>query len=166
MKIYISLPISGRDIEQVEASCIFAAGVIEKKGHTAVSPLDVSPDPDAPYSVHMGNDIAALLECDAVLFLDGWQESKGCQLEHRAAELYGKIIINGLNYIEIITSKDYKIGQIFQFGSIKLEVKKSKGDCKGCYFFRKDRSCPHNIQNGYSNLICVIGPNFIFKELE
>ena len=92
MKIYISLPISGRDIEEVEARCVFATGVIEKKGHTAVSPLEVSPDTDAPYSTHMGNDIAALLECNAVLFLDGWQESKGCQLEHRAAELYGKIV--------------------------------------------------------------------------
>ena len=39
----------------------------------------------------MGNDIAALLECDAVLFLEGWQVSKGCQLEHKAAELYDKI---------------------------------------------------------------------------
>lgn len=91
MKIYISLPISGRDIEEVEARCRFATGVIEKKGHTAVSPLEVSPDTDAPYSAHMGNDIAALLECDAVLFLDGWQESKGCQLEHKAAELYDKV---------------------------------------------------------------------------
>lgn len=99
MKIYISLPISGRDIEEVEARCIFATGVIEKKGHTAVSPLYVSPDPDAPYSVHMGNDIAALLECDAVLFLEGWQVSKGCQLEHKAAELYDKVVYYKLEEI-------------------------------------------------------------------
>lgn len=99
MKIYISLPISGRDIEEVEAGCIFATGVIEKKGHTAVSPLEVSPNPDASYAEHMGNDIAALLECDAVLFLDGWECSKGCQLEHKAAELYGKTIYYKLEEI-------------------------------------------------------------------
>ena len=40
MKIYISLPITGRDIEEVEADCIFASGVISKKGHTPVSPLE------------------------------------------------------------------------------------------------------------------------------
>lgn len=55
MKIYISLPITGHDIEDVEASCIYASGVIQAKGHTPVSPLDMSPDPDATYSEHMGN---------------------------------------------------------------------------------------------------------------
>lgn len=93
MKIYISLPITGRDIEQVEASLIFTSAVIEKKGHTPVSPLDISPDSDATYAEHMGNDIRALLECDAALFLEGWQHSKGCRLEFSAAEIYGKEIL-------------------------------------------------------------------------
>ena len=90
MKVYISLPITGHDIEQVEAGCIYASAVLRKKGHTPVSPLDVSPDPEASYAEHMGRDITALLECDAVMFLDGWEESKGCMLEHAAAEIYGK----------------------------------------------------------------------------
>ena len=93
MKIYISLPITGHDIEEVEARCIFAKAVLEKKGHTPVSPLDVSTDPDATYAEHMGRDIAALLECDAVLFLEGYEDSRGCRLEHAAAEIYGKRII-------------------------------------------------------------------------
>lgn len=93
MKIYISLPITGHDIEEVEARCIFAKAVLEKKGHTPVSPLDVSTDPDATYAEHMGRDIAALLECDAVLFLEGYENSKGCRLEHAAAEIYGKQIV-------------------------------------------------------------------------
>lgn len=92
MKIYISLPITGHDIEEVEARCIYASGVIQANGHTPVSPLEVSPDHDATYAKHMGNDIAALLCCDAVVFLDGWRESKGCRLEHAAAKIYNKII--------------------------------------------------------------------------
>ena len=93
MKVYISLPITGHDIEEVEARCIFASAVLEKLGHTPVSPLDVSPDADATYAEHMGNDIAALLGCDAVLFLDGWTASSGCNLEMEAAKIYGKEII-------------------------------------------------------------------------
>lgn len=100
MKIYISLPITGRDMEEVEASCIFAAAIIEKKGHTAVSPLEVSPNPNASYAEHMGKDITALLECDAVLFLDGWEYSEGCLLEQRAAELYHKTLYFNLNDIK------------------------------------------------------------------
>lgn len=92
MKIYISIPITGQDIEQVEARLIFAKAVLKKKGHTPVSPLDVSDNPDASYAEHMGRDISALLECDAVVFLEGWQESKGCALEHAAAKIYNKLI--------------------------------------------------------------------------
>ena len=32
MKVYISLPITGHDIEEVEARCIFAKAVLERKG--------------------------------------------------------------------------------------------------------------------------------------
>ena len=92
MKVYISLPITGHDIEEVEARCIFAKSVLKKKGHTPVSPLDVSDNPDASYAEHMGRDISALLDCDAVVFLDGWEESKGCALEHAAAKIYNKLI--------------------------------------------------------------------------
>ena len=99
MKIYISLPITGHDIEEVEASCIYASGVIQAKGHTPVSPLDVSPDPDATYSEHMGNDIEALLECDAVLFMENWRTSKGCRLENAASEIYDKQVFYSLDRI-------------------------------------------------------------------
>ena len=92
MKVYISLPITGHDIEEVKARCIFAKAVLERKGHTPVSPLDVSDNPDASYAEHMGRDISALLDCDTVVFLDGWQESKGCALEHAAAKIYNKLI--------------------------------------------------------------------------
>lgn len=91
MKIYISIPITGHDIEEVESDCIWAAGVIQAKGHTPVSPLDVSPETDATYARHMGRDIEALLLVDAVLFMPGWRASKGCRLERQAALIYGKL---------------------------------------------------------------------------
>lgn len=99
MKIYISLPITGHNIEEVEASCILASGVIQRLGHTPVSPLDVSPNPEATYAQHMGNDIAALLECDGVLFLPDWRTSKGCRLEREAANIYDKATFYDFNQI-------------------------------------------------------------------
>ena len=100
MKIYISLPITGRDIEEVEAECIFAKGVIEKLGHEAVSPLEVTSDPDATYAEHLGNDITALLGCDAVLFLGEWRTSQGCKLERNAARIYRKLKFTSFEQIE------------------------------------------------------------------
>lgn len=64
-----------------------------------MSPLDISPDPDATYSEHMGNDIEALLNCDAVLFMENWRTSKGCRLENAAAEIYDKQVFYSLDRI-------------------------------------------------------------------
>ena len=92
-KVYISLPISGLKIEEVKQNAEKAAEYLRKAGYEPVSPFDVSPNEDVSYAHHMGKDIEALLECDAVLFLRGWKYSKGCQLERYAAMIYNKEII-------------------------------------------------------------------------
>lgn len=102
MEIYISLPITGHDIEEVEASCIFASGVIQSKGHTPVSPIELAHADPEDYPAVIGTDITALLACEAVLFLPGWQTSKGCRLEHEAAVIYGKEMYFDLDEIKNI----------------------------------------------------------------
>jgi len=86
-KIYISLPITGHeDLAKLRAE-------VGQKGFDAVTPFDVSPDSNASYAEHMGRDIQALLECDAVYFCRGWQDSKGCQAEYEVAKIYGKQMV-------------------------------------------------------------------------
>lgn len=94
MKVYISLPITGHDIRDVEERIDRAKKALRDMGHEPVSPLDpaVNNDHSKPYVVLLGNDIAALLQCEAALFLDGWTASKGCRLEMEAAQIYGKKI--------------------------------------------------------------------------
>ena len=99
-KVYISLPISGRDMEAVESDCKSASAQIGKHGFKAVSPLEVSSDPKASYAEHIGRDITALLECDAVLVLPGWVESKGCALEMEATRIYGKKILTNYGMLD------------------------------------------------------------------
>lgn len=101
MKIYISLPISGIAFEQVDASTTFATGVLEKKGHTAINPLDVcgAVGDELDYAACMGRDIEALLRCDAIVLLDGWKQSRGCKLEREAAKIYGLKVFEGLDKV-------------------------------------------------------------------
>ena len=101
-RIYISIPISGHDIEEVKAKAI---DIIErllwdvfelKKGRNrpdVITLFDVCPEPDKPYSYYMGKDIEALLECDAIFLCEGWQNSKGCMTEFEVARIYNKQIL-------------------------------------------------------------------------
>ena len=94
-KIYISLPITGRDFDEVESEILYVSGVLEREGYHVVTPIDfdVNPDLDKPYHELLGNDIKALMECDDICLCPGWEKSKGCQLEHFAAKLWDKEIM-------------------------------------------------------------------------
>lgn len=92
MKIYISLPISGHDPAQTRSRAEDLRQTLSSPWSRAITPFDVCPEIDKPYSYYMGRDIQALLECDAIFMADGWQSSRGCRLEHAAALIYGKAV--------------------------------------------------------------------------
>ena len=91
-RIYISIPISGHDLEEVKAKAR-KAKIWVSHWYDAITPFDVCPEPDKPYSYYMGKDIEALLECDAIYLCEGWQNSKGCMVEFEVARIYGKEIM-------------------------------------------------------------------------
>ena len=106
MKIYISLPISGQPTkermayaEQVkqDLECTYRRGWgYSKSGDelNIITPFDVNENEDKDsYARKMGNDIEALLECDAIYLCEGWQNSKGCMAEFEVARIYSKEII-------------------------------------------------------------------------
>lgn len=98
-RIYISIPISGHDIEEVKAKArvvrvrlLYDVFGLKKGCHRpdVITPFDVCPEPDKSYPYYMGKDIEALLECDAIYLCEGWQNSKGCMAEFEVARIYGK----------------------------------------------------------------------------
>lgn len=90
MKIYISLPITGHDIEEVKDRATNLKKQLTSEWNEIITPFDVCQEKDKPYSYYMGRDIEALLECDAIFMAEGWQSSRGCNLEYNAAVLYDK----------------------------------------------------------------------------
>ena len=95
MKLYISIPISGRPIHEAkhQAECIKAK--LEPHGHECITPFDVCPEADKTYGYYMGRDIEALLadDIEGAVFGNEFHNSKGCRLEHAAAQIYGKHIV-------------------------------------------------------------------------
>lgn len=63
---YISLPIEGRDIEEVKKEIEKHKTHLREKGFIPISPLDVEEDPTAMHEQHMGEDFKPLPKCDAI----------------------------------------------------------------------------------------------------
>lgn len=95
MKLYISIPISGRELHDAKYHAEAIKAKLKEHGHECITPFDVCHAPDRAYAYYMGRDIEALLgdDIDGVVFGAGFHESKGCRLEHAAAKIYGKRII-------------------------------------------------------------------------
>lgn len=91
--IYISLPMTGVDAAEIHRRIDLAKQQIIAQGNIPIAPTDLN-TPDTPYYTAMGYDIAAIIsdKVDTVLFLEGWDKSRGCRLEHCTARIYGKNI--------------------------------------------------------------------------
>lgn len=94
MKIYISIPISNRDLAAQQVTARELAEKLKALGHEPVNPFDT---PEAPaemnekerYAYYMGEDLKRLLTCDAVFMCKGWNLSRGCCTEEFVARMYG-----------------------------------------------------------------------------
>lgn len=84
--LYVSMPYTGHE-DTFPARCE-AAKKKYQEGCRVITPADIIKDSATPYSQCMGKCIEVLLECDEVVFLSGWYDSKGCNLEHSACQIY------------------------------------------------------------------------------
>jgi hypothetical protein len=105
MTSYISGPISGFDLDERRKTFAEAAVLVKRVlGGDVVNPMEVVPqceyqcDPgqlaDRPPYIHtwkcwMKYDIIAMLECDTIVMLPGWQDSKGACTERNIAIALG-----------------------------------------------------------------------------
>jgi nucleoside 2-deoxyribosyltransferase len=87
-KVYISGPISG-----VEASAYKVFEKTEKelraKGFNPVNPIKLNHNHGKTWEEYMRVDLKALLECDEMVMLKGWENSRGACLERIVAGSIG-----------------------------------------------------------------------------
>lgn len=106
MKLYIATPINARQertfkekflaakhrVEMLKEVILMADWEDAPEITEIVSSFDLNPLGKVSESEAMGRCIQAVIECDAIYLDHAWQSSKGCNLEYRAAKIYGKII--------------------------------------------------------------------------
>lgn len=113
MRVYISIPMSGKDLDVQRRKAQALADMMVSMGHVPVNPFNTPPpppglEPEEEYAWYMGEDIKRLLTCEAIFVCSGYLSSRGCRAELRVAKVYGLHIYTSLKPLEAkapLTSK-------------------------------------------------------------
>lgn len=111
MKIYISIPISGKSYYLQYNKAAEIANKIKALGHEPVNPFD-TPEPSEGlsekerYAYFMGEDIKRLILCDAAIFCEGWSKSVGCTIECDVAQRMGLQLFFSIPMLERATAEN------------------------------------------------------------
>jgi nucleoside 2-deoxyribosyltransferase len=89
MKVYVAGPMTGYE-EFNRPAFDEMAEFLRSKGHAVVNPHELTDsvfngNRALPHATYMKADLGALLQCDAIVLLDGWDESKGALCEAHVA---------------------------------------------------------------------------------
>ena len=93
-KIYISIPITGLDEKRQREKADRIKMSLSRDGWQPINPFDVYVGPDPASRTYLGTDVRIIIDYADVIFMcDGWERSKGCQVEKFVAETYGKTVM-------------------------------------------------------------------------
>ena len=90
--VYLAGPMTG--IEDLNFPLFNAeAARLRELGWEVVNPAEVQPDQSAQWIDCMLADIPALMACDTIALLPGWEASKGARIEHCIALNHGMNVL-------------------------------------------------------------------------
>ena len=94
-KIFISQPMNGKTTEEIEEERNYTIDTLRSRFFRKNERIEIIDSffKNAPHDAkplwYLGESIKLMSEADAVFFCDGWQTSRGCQIEHDCALEYG-----------------------------------------------------------------------------
>lgn len=91
-KVFISVPVYGRTKDEVKIQKEEIMEKLEKYNSNLVL-LDSWIDKSDNSLECLGKSLIIMASADIVVFGIGWEDSRGCQVEHACAGAYGKIIV-------------------------------------------------------------------------
>lgn len=95
-KVMISQPMKGKTKEEILKEREKAIKFLEKKGYEFVNTFFEIENPNKNKNepvYFLGKSISKMSECDAVYFVKGWENTRGCVIEHEIAKQYNLTII-------------------------------------------------------------------------
>lgn len=98
-KCYISGGITGLPNQVATQNFREASLYARFLGYEPVNPMNIVPETEEPksekdkWSWYMKADLKEMMDCDAILMQDNWEDSKGAILEHNLARDLGFVIM-------------------------------------------------------------------------
>lgn len=97
-RIYLSGPRSG--LPDLNFSAFHAMTTnLRAGGHIVTNPAEINPE-GGTWTDCMRRNIVALMDCDTVATLPGWEHSKGARLEVLIAERLGMTVVNAHDLVK------------------------------------------------------------------
>lgn len=101
-RIYLSLPISGYDLEERRETAMQTEVRLHSLGYDVVSPLGSNWEAGLTTQEYMQRDLEMLLTCDAIYLMTGWNRSAGCHCELCVATACGlDVWLEGLSELKL-----------------------------------------------------------------
>lgn len=94
MKIMISQPMRGKTEQQIRQEREELVEKLEQQGHKVIDTILTDKPPiDCDEAIYfLGRSIELMSKADAVVFMKGWENARGCRIEYQIAKDYGKFI--------------------------------------------------------------------------
>ena len=92
MKVMISQPMKGKTTERIEAERKKVVEKLERLGWEVVNTIfaEESPKDCDTALYYLSKSIYSIGKVDAVMFMNGWQNARGCKIEHEICQQYEK----------------------------------------------------------------------------
>ena len=96
MILYLSAPMTG--IKDMNRPAMLASEkALKRAGYKVINPARLPPG--KTWTWYMTRALKGVERCSGVAFLDGWENSRGCQIEFHAAKFHNKRVASvGMYY--------------------------------------------------------------------
>lgn len=90
MNVFVSQPMNGKKTEEIEYEREQFVEDLKKYLGEDINILDTIFHfaEDVPSLVYLGRSLEVLAKADLAVFMDGWENARGCKIEHQAAKDY------------------------------------------------------------------------------
>lgn len=90
MNVFISQPMNGKKTEEIEYEREQFVKDLKKYLGEDINILDTIFHfaEDVQSLVYLGRSLEVLAKADLAVFMDGWEDARGCKIEHQAAKDY------------------------------------------------------------------------------